>query len=230
MRLVLIDCENLTGRHQVAAGFRWRGVERIETFGRAGDLARWRRGLARWGRVADAETVIADDAPSQAADLAIGRRVEALLAAGTLPQQIPPCDERGSSQGGWPIEGPRAYASVAQGFGETRPATEGPFRFVIIASNDSDFDPDIARLIAAGIDARRAGDPRPPELLALVVADLAVDGWTDAGPVGERLARDFALPLKGRLAALAAAAGLTIRRDPGGRLKLAPLRTDFHKP
>jgi len=186
MRIVLIDCENLTGRHQLAAGFRWRGFERIEIFGRAADLARWRRALAGWGCVPAVETVIADDAPPQAADQAIGRRVDALLV--------------------------------------DRPD------LVVISSNDGDFDPDIARLVAAGIPASRAGDPGPAALLALVVADLAVDGWADAGPVGERLARDFAVSLKGRLPALAAKAGVAMTRGATGRVQLAQLRTYFRKP
>ena len=186
MLIVLIDCENLTGRHQVAAGFRWRRFERIETFGRAVHLARWRQALAGLGRVPDAEVVIADDAPPQAADLAIGRRVDMLLAAKPV--------------------------------------------FVAIASNDSDFDPDILRLQASGIGAARHGDVGPAELLALVVADIAdADGWADAGPLGERLAHDFALSLKGRLLPLAAKAGLATRRTVNGRIQLGMPRTDLSK-
>jgi len=185
--IVLIDCENLTGRHQVAAGFRWRAFARIETFGRVSHLERWRLALARLGRVPDAEVVIADDAPPQAADQAIARRVAALL--------------------------------------ESRPD------FVAIASNDSDFDPDISRLNDAGIPAARHGDPGPAELLALVVADLAgPDGWADAGPVGEMLAHEFDVSLRGRLVPLANKAGLEIRRNVKGRIQLTSLHTDLSKP
>jgi len=175
MNIVLIDCENLTGRQHLAAGFRWRGWW-IELFGRKIHLDRWRSALAGHGLAPAAETVIADDAAPQEADLAIGRRVDTLL-------------------------------------------TERPLA-VTIASNDSDFDPDIARLAAAGLAATRSGDLGPAALLALVTAELARDGWADAGPVGERLARDFGLSLKGRLRPLAAKAGVTIRPQ-GGRLRLA---------
>lgn len=163
----------------MAAGFRWRCFERIEIFGRAAHLARWRQVLAGIGRVADAEVVIADDAPPQAADLAIARRVDALLAA--------------------------------------KPD------FVAIASNDSDFDPDIRRLAEAGIAAARHGDPGPAEMLALVVADLATgDGGVDAALVGERMAR-LGVPLRGRLKALAAKAGVAIQPLVTGGLRLAPI-------
>ena len=185
--LVLIDCENLTGRHQVAAGFRWRAFARIETFGRACHLARWRLALAGFGRIPDTEVAIADDAPPQAADQAIARRVDALL--------------------------------------ESRPD------FVAIASNDSDFDPDISRLNDAGIPAARHSDPGPAELLALVVVDLAgPDGWADVGPVGERLSHEFDVSLRGRLVPLANKAGLKIRRNVKGRIQLTSLHADLSKP
>ena len=83
--LSLIDCENLASAAQRAAASRWSGFERVELFGRAALVAPWRRALAEIAMTAAAETLVADDAPSQAADQAMARRVDALIA-----QPVPP--------------------------------------------------------------------------------------------------------------------------------------------
>ncbi|KIL97239.1 hypothetical protein CCC_00300 [Paramagnetospirillum magnetotacticum MS-1] len=79
--IVLIDCENLTGAHRLETLGRWAGADRLELFGREGFMAPWRAALARKGLVAAAETPVPDDAPSQAADQAIARTVDGLMAA-----------------------------------------------------------------------------------------------------------------------------------------------------
>ena len=68
--IALIDCENLTSTAQLAAASRWMGFGRVELFGRAALLAPWRVALTGLGVSVAAETLIADDAPTQAADQA----------------------------------------------------------------------------------------------------------------------------------------------------------------
>ena len=169
----LIDCENLASAVQRAAASRWAGCERIELFGRAALVAPWRQALAAAALTVADETIIADDAPSQAADQAMARRVDGLI------------------------------------------ATDRPAR-VVIASNDKGFDADIARLLAAGIAAERHRDLTVPETLALVVAEQAGNGWAAAGGIGDHLHRRFGITLRGRVEALARAAGLEVRRTPAG--------------
>lgn len=70
-RWALIDCENLTHPRHLGWAGRWRGFEHVELFGRAWAVARWRLALQR----PCAETIIADDAPPQAADTAIQARL-----------------------------------------------------------------------------------------------------------------------------------------------------------
>ena len=77
----LIDCENLTSAPQHAAASRWSGFGRVELFGRAALVAPWRRALASFAIAVADETIIADDAPSQAADQAMARRVDELIRA-----------------------------------------------------------------------------------------------------------------------------------------------------
>ena len=78
----LIDCENLTAAAQLASASRWIGFGRVELFGRAALIAPWRMRLTGLGVTVAAETLIADDAPSQAADQAMARRVDAIIAQG----------------------------------------------------------------------------------------------------------------------------------------------------
>jgi len=75
----LIDCENLTSASQHAAASRWSGFGRVELFGRAALVVPWRRALAAFAIAVADETIIADDAPSQAADQAMARRVDELI-------------------------------------------------------------------------------------------------------------------------------------------------------
>ena len=79
----LIDCENLTSTPQLAAASRWSGFGRIELFGREALMIPWRQALAGLGLPVAAETLIADDAPSQAADQAMARRVDGIIAEGS---------------------------------------------------------------------------------------------------------------------------------------------------
>ncbi|MDO8605494.1 MAG: hypothetical protein Q7R40_03060 [Phaeospirillum sp.] len=167
--IALIDCENLASTVQRAAACRWVGFDRVELFGRAPLVAPWRDLLT-----VAAEIIIADDAPSQAADQAMARRVDHLIA-----QPAPP-------------------------------------RLVVIASNDKGFDADIARLGRAGVKAERQGDLTVPQTLALVVVQLAGNGWVAAGGVGDHLRRRFGIALHGRVEALAKAAGLELRHTPAG--------------
>ena len=78
--VALIDCENLTSAAQRAGARRWAGFARIELFGRAALVAPW-RGLLN----AQSETLVPDDAPSQAADQAMARRVDTLIALPSPP-------------------------------------------------------------------------------------------------------------------------------------------------
>jgi len=88
---------------------------------------------------------------------------------------------------------------------------------VVIASNDKGFAADIAHLAAAGIMARQDFDLDETSLLRLVVRETArPDGWTAAGGVGDHLIRRFGLDIRGRLPALAARAGITLRHDRTG--------------
>lgn len=128
-----------------------------------------------------AETVIAEDAPSQAADQAMARRVDELIAA-----------------------------------------TERP-NLIAIASNDKGFDADVARALAAGLTAERHRDLTHPQLLHLVVQEVAGEGWTSAGGVGDHLRRRFGLKLGGRVEALAKAAGLDVRRERSGLMLRCPI-------
>jgi hypothetical protein len=75
LRIVLIDCENLTADRQMAVAFRWHDFDRIELFGRAAPIRRWTRALAHHAMVATGLYPVAEDAPSQAADDAIAARV-----------------------------------------------------------------------------------------------------------------------------------------------------------
>jgi hypothetical protein len=81
-RYALIDCENLTAAAQLAAASRWMGFGRVELFGRAALMAPWRAALTGLGISVAAETLIAEDAPTQAADQAMARRVDAIIAQG----------------------------------------------------------------------------------------------------------------------------------------------------
>jgi hypothetical protein len=78
----LIDCENLTAASQLASASRWTGFDRVELFGRAALMTPWRAALTGLGVTVAAETLIADDAPTQAADQAMARRVEAIIVQG----------------------------------------------------------------------------------------------------------------------------------------------------
>lgn len=86
--VVLIDCENLTSPRQLAEARRWRGFGRVELFGREALMVPWRRELARLGLAAAAETLVADDAPSQAADQEMSRRADVLAALMPPPARI----------------------------------------------------------------------------------------------------------------------------------------------
>ncbi|WP_192884569.1 hypothetical protein [Paramagnetospirillum kuznetsovii] len=172
--IALIDCENLSSDHQRGTVRRWAEYGRIELFGREAFMAPWRLALTKAGMAWAAETVIAHDAPSQAADQAMARRVDALIASPQRPERI------------------------------------------AIASNDKGFDADIARAMAAGLAAERHRDLSHPQLLRLVVEELAGDGWASAGGVGDHLRRRFGIRLNGRIDDLARAAGLEMRRDGRG--------------
>ncbi|MBI3444498.1 MAG: hypothetical protein HY055_03860 [Magnetospirillum sp.] len=78
--IVLIDCENLTGSPRLEGLGRWAGFGRIELFGREGTMAPWRDAIRDRGLTIAAETLVADDAPSQDADQRIARRVDELIA------------------------------------------------------------------------------------------------------------------------------------------------------
>ena len=78
--IVLIDCENLTGAPRLESLGRWAGAARLELFGRDAAMTPWRAALARRGLAVAAETLVADDAPSQAADQEMARRVVRLIA------------------------------------------------------------------------------------------------------------------------------------------------------
>lgn len=80
--IVLIDCENLTGARRLAAAGRWAGAARYELFGRRAAMAPWRDEMARRGWAVAAEHPVPDDAPSQAADQAVARRVDDLIGTG----------------------------------------------------------------------------------------------------------------------------------------------------
>ncbi|TAN60815.1 MAG: hypothetical protein EPN20_13275 [Magnetospirillum sp.] len=180
--IALIDCENLTSDTQRAAASRWSGFGRVELFGRVALVTPWRLALAAADIAVTAETFVADDAPSQAADQAMAWRVDALIRTGTAA-------------------------------------------LVVIASNDKGFDADIARLAAAGIAAGRHRDLTVPETLALVVREQAGDDWAAAGGIGDHLRRRFGIRLRGRVEALARAAGLETRHGPAGlmlRVNTAP--------
>jgi hypothetical protein len=82
--IALIDCENLTDPNQLAAAIRWRSAGRVELFGREINLRPWRAALAGHAIAVAAETVIAPDAPSQAADLVMAARAESLVAEGLV--------------------------------------------------------------------------------------------------------------------------------------------------
>ncbi len=172
MRIVLIDCENLTGARRRALAFRWRGFDRVELFGRAALMAPWRAALAAEGLVVAAEWPVAADAPPQAADDLIAGRAAAL-------------------------------------------APERPL-LVAIASNDRGFAAALARLAASGLAAEQHRDPAAAELLRLVVAARARDGWADAAAIGTVMAERFGISLKGRLDQLAAKAGLAVARGRDG--------------
>ncbi len=172
--IVLIDCENLTSSRQLESLGRWAGAGRFELFGRESAMAPWRKALARRNWRIAAETLIPDDAPSQAADQAIALAVRALAA-------------------GCPM---------------------GP---VVIASNDKGFSADIAHLQSKGIEARQDFDLDAAGLLRLVVVETAgPDGWASGGGVGDHLVRRFGLHIRGRLAALAVRAGLSLRHGGAG--------------
>jgi len=81
--IALIDCENLTAGPQRQIASLWSGFGRIELFGRLGLVDPW-RGLL----LVERETIIADDAPSQAADQEIAARVDALIAAPKPPSRV----------------------------------------------------------------------------------------------------------------------------------------------
>ncbi|WP_096704017.1 NYN domain-containing protein [Magnetospirillum sp. 15-1] len=88
---------------------------------------------------------------------------------------------------------------------------------VVIASNDKGFAADIDHLSAAGIEARQDFDLNETGLLRLVMKEIArPDGWAAAGGIGDHLIRRFGLDIRGRLATLAARAGITLRRDRTG--------------
>ncbi len=137
-------------------------------------MAPWRLALAAAGLEVADETVIAEDAPSQAADQAMARRVDQLIASSDRPERL------------------------------------------AIASNDKGFDAVIARALAAGVTAERHRDLGHPDLLRLVVGELAGEGWAAAGGVGDHLRRRFGLRLGGRIEALARAAGIELRREKSG--------------
>jgi hypothetical protein len=78
---ILIDCENLTGPRRLETAGRWLGAGRFELFGRRAAMAPWREELQRRGWPVAAEHPVPDDAPSQAADRAVARRVDELVRA-----------------------------------------------------------------------------------------------------------------------------------------------------
>ncbi len=88
MRVALIDCENLTGFRPLAAARQWAGWDRVELFGRLALVQRWRRVLDAAGIAIAAEILVADDAPSQAADECMAARVLALIAAPFPPSVV----------------------------------------------------------------------------------------------------------------------------------------------
>ena len=64
----------------MAVAFRWKNFQRIELFGRSRPMQGWLAELARHSMAPTLLHPIAEDAPSQAADDAIARRVQALAA------------------------------------------------------------------------------------------------------------------------------------------------------
>lgn len=167
MRWALIDCENLTSPRHLGWAARWRHFERVELFGRAWAVARWRATFRRLRAPPTAEAVIPDDAPPQAADAAIQARLVEIA--------------------------------------ERRPS------LIVIASNDSDFTPDIERLTRRGIAVEWARDVRSPaEAIRLAMAELGRDGTAQAAAVGELLWRRYGIRAKGRLRGWAAQAGAEV--------------------
>ena len=78
--IVLIDCENLTGTPRLESLGRWAGAGRLELFGRESAMAPWRAAILARSLAIAAETPVAEDAPSQAADEEMARRVVRLIA------------------------------------------------------------------------------------------------------------------------------------------------------
>ncbi len=93
--IVLIDCENLTSSRQLESLGRWAGAERLELFGREGAMAPWREALSRRKMAIAAETLIADDAPTQAADQAIALAVRALASHGLTGPVVIASNDKG---------------------------------------------------------------------------------------------------------------------------------------
>lgn len=81
--IVLLDCENLTGKRRLEAAGLWLVAASRELFGREAAMAPWRAVLAERGGEAGRETPVPDDAPSQAADLLMAERAGELARTGT---------------------------------------------------------------------------------------------------------------------------------------------------
>ncbi|MGE5547126.1 MAG: hypothetical protein ACM33T_09525 [Solirubrobacterales bacterium] len=166
-RYALIDCENLTSRRHLGWATRWRAFERIELFGRAWAVARWRQAFARLGVAAPTVTLLPDDAPPQAADAIIQARLAEIAAASPQPRSL------------------------------------------VLASNDSDFAPDVERLAASGVALAWARDPRSPvEAVRLLVEELGRGGPVPAARVGEVLWTRYGIRVNGRMRGWVAQAGL----------------------
>lgn len=93
--IVLIDCENLTGRPRLEAAGRWAGAGRLELFGRETSMVPWRVELARRGLAVAAETPVPEDAPSQAADQAMAAAVRGLIARSVAGMVIIASNDKG---------------------------------------------------------------------------------------------------------------------------------------
>ncbi|OAN52215.1 hypothetical protein A6A04_00500 [Paramagnetospirillum marisnigri] len=83
--VVLIDCENLSSPAQRQTVRRWRDFGRIELFGRDLLVEPWRRALVKAGLTANAEVLVPDDAPPQAADQIMAARIRQLTERAPRP-------------------------------------------------------------------------------------------------------------------------------------------------
>jgi hypothetical protein len=122
-----------------------------------------------------------------------------------------------------PDEAPSQAADQAIALAVRNIASAGATGPVVIASNDKGFAADVAHLSSLGIVARQDFDLDEAGLLRLVVAEIAgQDGWASGGGVGDHLVRRFGLQIRGRLAELAARAGLGLRHGRTGPVLSLP--------